>query len=183
MSLVLTWVLLAQTFQTLKVQPDQVILLSTTKPRVVSRILLHFPLDSLDPQRVVEARLEFTSPEGLPYHRRILLQVVPVTTPWDPSTVSWTVPWATPGGDFDATVSRYLALPAAGQRVQVDITLFVRNVHLYPGLLIKPPPFQGLGFGDVGRRLLEALKNSTLHLQMAPTEGSADTLIRTFPKE
>ncbi len=170
--------LLAQSFTTLKVQPDQVVLLTAPKPRPVSRILMHFVLDSVDTQRVVDARLVWTSPEGLPPDRRFLVQITPVIRPWDPATVSWTHPWVHPGGDYDATVSRYLALPPAGQEVQVDLTLFVRQPGRYPGILLKPPPFQGIGFGAASRLLYQALKKAVLYVRLSPGESDTDTLSR-----
>ncbi len=167
--------LIAQTFTTTKVQPDQVLLLTTPKPRVVSRLLVRFPLDTTLCTQVVDALLELRSPAGIPANRRLILQIVPVTTPWQPDSVSWTHPWLHPGGDFDATVARFVALPPPGQKVSVDLTLFVRNCHLYHGILVKPPAFRGIGFSGVGRYLQEALKNATLTLKIAPTSAAADT--------
>ncbi len=170
--------LLAQTFPTLKVQPDRVVMITAPRPRPVARVLVHFPLDSTVCRQIMDALLEFRSPASPSTGRRLLLQIVPITTAWDSGEVSWTEPWTTPGGDYDATVARFLALPSPGERVQVDLTLFVRNCDRYHGILVKPPAFRGVGFGDAARYLTEALKNATLILTLRPGEASSDTLHR-----
>jgi hypothetical protein len=90
-----------------------------------------------------------------------------VTTSWDPSNVSWTSPWHTPGGggDFDSTDrSFYAALPGDTTPVRLDLTRHVRDWQADSnyGFILMRPPYEGGGFGSEGALLRKAIRKARI---------------------
>jgi hypothetical protein len=88
----------------------------------------------------------------------ITVQAFPLTTQWDPATVSWTFPWRRhPGGDFDSTIHyRFRIGPQDQFRLFLDLTRFVTgwaSGRPNYGILLKRPDYEDRGFGRETRRL------------------------------
>jgi len=122
------------------------------------------------PARVAGARIDFallTIPVRIPDSiGRVTFEVRAVTTAFDPSNVSWTYPWHTPGGggDYDSTQqSLYTLLPGDTTSVRLDVTRYIRDGDTL-GLLFKRPRYEGGGFGSEGALLRKAIRKARLKI-------------------
>jgi hypothetical protein len=94
------------------------------------------------------------------------LQALPVATPWDSGTVSWTHPWRNAGGDFDSTRPASYALVAGdNHRVALDVTEClqgIQNGETNCGLVLLRPRAEGGGFGLELANFRNALRQARL---------------------
>ena len=102
-----------------------------------SRVLLSFDISGLPEEAVIwYAALRLVDEEGVPWEKEYVpVHVVPVTSSWDPETVTWDGPtsgedWDIPGGDMDESriASRVLLLKA-GTPAKFVLTTTVREWH------------------------------------------------------
>jgi hypothetical protein len=120
--------------------------------------------------KVAGARIDFallTIPVRIPDSiGRVTFDVRAVTTAYDPSNVSWSYPWHTPGGggDYDSTQqSLYTLLPGDTTSVRLDVTRYIRDGDTL-GLLFKRPRYEGGGFGSEGALLRKAIRKARLKI-------------------
>jgi hypothetical protein len=117
----------------------------------VFRVLVTFPsLDGLVGRELHFARLLLPH---LDVSEGIVLEAYPVTSPWDPETVTWDSPWVKPGGDFERRIHGSYRIHVSRdpeQPVWLDVTDYVYGITAHArrnyGLLIKPPDVLGTGY-------------------------------------
>jgi hypothetical protein len=118
----------------------------------VSRVLVSTPLTGLpNGAKVVFAEVDI--PAFLPRNYQGILSLIahPVARTWDKNTVTWTSPWAKPGGDFDTTqCTRFFLGKKEDAPTKLDVTRFVRawaeQGRSNYGLILLRPRSEGHGF-------------------------------------
>ena len=118
----------------------------------VSRVLVSTPLTGLpNGAKIVFAEVDI--PAFLPRNYQGILSLIahPVARTWDKNTVTWTSPWAKPGGDFDTTqCARFFLGKKEDAPTKLDVTRFVRawaeQGRSNYGLILLRPRSEGHGF-------------------------------------
>jgi len=127
------------------------------------RILLQIDTDSLPPLDPAFAGLPIPwTPQQL-----VTLHVYPITTPWDPTSVTWTFPWQNPGGDFHEDVHAFYTFGSPPQDTQeIDLTPIFRYWNTSPnyGMIIIPESLVGTQFPpSMFQFLSQLLQESSVH--------------------
>ncbi|MDI6740819.1 MAG: DNRLRE domain-containing protein [Candidatus Edwardsbacteria bacterium] len=114
----------------------------------ISRLLLKFDEIRVPSGSAIDyAELSWPVSSG---NGSITIECLPLATDWNSTTVSWTSPWTTPGGDYRRTGWLYPAvdLSAAG-KLAIDMTVIVdgwmKNSGNY-GVVVKRPRRRGRWF-------------------------------------
>jgi hypothetical protein len=108
------------------------------------------PVEDLGNIVVSRASLSFTH-VGAIADRVIRLRAHPVTTPWNPGTVSWTAGWSRPGGDFDDNLYSVVEvdLRRGVGTVALDLTALVKEAveggMNTDGFILTVAPGEGIG--------------------------------------
>jgi hypothetical protein len=95
------------------------------------RLLMQFDIpDSLVEYEIVFATIEATG-TFFPYGREdnfVILEYYPLLTSWNGRTATWTYPWRTEGGDFDAEDRNFTSVEVGFRReVSLDVTSMVQD--------------------------------------------------------
>ncbi len=136
---------------TIVLNPAAVIQLDA--PSGGARTLLALPdLGFIAGHDVLGAKILFTVPTQ---NRLTTFEVRPVATPWTSGAVTWDSPWSLPGGDFADNIFAKCTLFPSGHAdgaVVIDATVlfqaYADGILQERGLLLRPLPNEGSGFGE-----------------------------------
>lgn len=148
------------------------VIVNTQSQRKEFRILINFRFDTTEIRgKVLDAWLEIPGDVPQELLSMTMIELAPITTPWDTNTVSWDYPWEIPGGDFDTSSIRLVPAPAFTGRV--DLSWYY--IDIYSGLprygiLLKPSVVDGNSFTIDPDDLVQVLRQSTLHIKFLPTK-------------
>jgi len=144
-----------------------VVICGSIQERQAARVLVPLPI----PDDIAGAKIDF----ALVHFPAFILpdtsaplrfQALPVTTPWDSGTVSWTYPWRNVGGDFDSTrPASYAIMAGDNHRVALDVTEClqgIQNGETNCGLILLRPRAEGGGFGLELSNFRNALRQARL---------------------
>jgi hypothetical protein len=144
-----------------------VVITGSIQERQVARVLMPLPI----PNDVAGAKVDFAVIHFPAFllpdtSAPLRFQALPVTTPWDSGTVSWTVPWRNAGGDFDSTRPADYTFAAGDNRsLALDVTAClqgIQNGEPNCGLILLRPLAEGGGFGPELIGLRTALRSARL---------------------
>jgi hypothetical protein len=70
------------------------------------------------------------------------VELMPITTQWQPGSVTWSSPWSEPGGDVDTSMRRSFLVREGTRQVRIDVTdlviEWVSCERANTGLIVKP---------------------------------------------
>jgi hypothetical protein len=96
----------------------------------------------------------------------VTVEAYALTTAWDPSSVTWTTPWRTPGGDMDSVeASEFPTWAGDSHAIWLDITSCARAWkagRAAHGLVLRRPLREGGGFAAEGARLRQAIASARI---------------------
>jgi hypothetical protein len=95
-----------------------------------ARTVLHFDLGGFapNPASITQAKLHLYHYRGGYYTGSRTINVYPLTSGFDESTATWNSSWATPGGDYDNSISASAEVPEAWENWVVwDVTDLLKN--------------------------------------------------------
>jgi hypothetical protein len=137
------------------------------------RVVVKVPLTGLPVNAIVDyAEVHF--PQGLGVSQQDLfgVWVQALSRVWDPGSVSWTVPWTTPGGDFNQESVMAVVRPGVTEfDCRLDVTRFVKtwlSGTTNNGLIIRRIPGEGDVFKVDGSVLKMALGQAKLVILYSP---------------
>lgn len=137
------------------------------------RVVVKVNLTSL-PQKAVVDYAEVRFAQGLGASTKDLfgVWVQALNKAWEPGSVSWTVPWTTPGGDFGSENVMAVVRPGVTEfEARLDVTRFVKSWHAGTannGLILRRIPGEGDVFKVDGNALKTALSQAKLVVLYSP---------------
>jgi hypothetical protein len=145
----------------------------TVQGETRSRILLNIPLpESIASARIDRALMTAPSLDSGVLSLPMTVEARTVTTAWEPGSVTWSVPWQSPGADYDTlSLGRYVVWPGDAHPFVLDITDAVRSwssgAGAY-GILLKQPDDEGAGFGTEASVIEGAFSQASVKLFFSP---------------
>jgi hypothetical protein len=137
------------------------------------RVVIKLNLTGLPQKAVVDyAEVRFAQGLGVSTKDLFGVWVQALNKAWDAGSVSWTVPWTTPGGDFGSENVMAVVRPGVTEfEARLDVTRFVkawRSGTANNGLILRRIPGEGDLFKVDGNALKTALSQAKLVVLYSP---------------
>jgi hypothetical protein len=137
------------------------------------RVVMKVNLTGLPQKAVVDyAEVRFAQGLGVSTKDLFGVWVQAMNKAWEPGSVSWTVPWTTPGGDFGSENVMAVVRPGVSEfDGRLDVTRFVktwRSGTANNGLILRRIPGEGDLFKVDGNALKTALSQAKLVVLYSP---------------